>query len=142
MTPEQKHLVQSTFAKVSPIADQAASLFYGRLFALDPALRPLFKGDMTEQGRKLMKTIAVAVSSLDKLGDLVPAVQELGRRHVAYGVKPEHYDTVGSALLWTLEKGLGPDFTPGVKEAWTVVYGLLAGAMKEAAYGANGVAAA
>ncbi len=134
MTPTQKQLVKTSFAQVAPIAEQAATLFYGRLFELDPALKPLFKGDMAEQGRKLMKTLATAVNSLDKLDELVPVVESLGKKHVSYGVKPQHYDTVGSALLWTLEAGLGKAFTPDVKEAWTVVYGVLAGAMKGAAY--------
>ena len=133
MTPEQKNLVQSTFKEVIPIADTAAKLFYGKLFELDPALKPLFKGDMEEQGRKLMQMIATAVNGLDDLESIVPAVEQLGKRHVGYGVKDEHYDTVAAALLWTLEQGLGPAFTPDVKEAWTVVYGILAGTMKAAA---------
>ena len=137
MTPEQKMLVQTTFAKVVPIADTAAELFYGQLFTLDPALKPLFKSDIKEQGQKLMKMIGAAVNGLDNLPALVPVVQDLGKRHVPYGVKVEHYDTVGSALLWTLEKGLGPDFTPAVKDAWATVYGILAGTMKEAAYSAK-----
>lgn len=142
MTPIQKKLVQSSFAKVAPIAGTAAELFYSKLFALDPALKPLFKGDMKEQGRKLMRMIATAVNGLDRLEALVPAVQDLGQRHVAYGVTAAHYDTVGEALLWTLERGLGPDFTPDVKDAWATVYGLLAQVMKDAAYGAPGVVAA
>jgi len=142
MTPMQKKLVQSSFAKVVPIAETAAELFYSKLFALDPSLKPLFKGDLKEQGRKLMRMISMAVNGLDRLEALVPAVQDLGRRHVLYGVQPAHYDTVGEALLWTLERGLGPDFTPEVKEAWTVVYGILASVMKEAAYGAPDAAAA
>jgi hemoglobin-like flavoprotein len=140
MTPTQKQLVKTSFAQVAPIAGTAATLFYGRLFELDPTLKPLFKGDMAEQGRKLMKTLATAVNSLDKLDELVPVVEELGRKHVSYGVKAQHYDTVGSALLWTLEVGLGKDFTPDVKEAWTVVYGVLAGAMKGAAYASSDAA--
>ncbi|HSD95640.1 MAG TPA: globin family protein [Sulfuricaulis sp.] len=142
MTPIQKKLVQSSFAKVAPIAGTAAELFYSKLFALDPALKPLFKGDMKEQGRKLMRMIATAVNGLDRLEALVPAVQDLGQRHVAYGVTASHYDTVGEALLWTLERGLGPDFTSEVKDAWATVYGLLAQVMKDAAYGAPGVVAA
>ncbi len=136
MNPTQKQLVQSSFVKVVPIADTAAELFYSKLFALDPKLKPLFKGDMMEQGRKLMHMIATAVNGLDHIEVLVPAVQDLGRRHVAYGVTAAHYDTVGAALLWTLEQGLGPDFSPEVKDAWTAVYGLLAKIMKDAAYGA------
>lgn len=134
MTPKQKMLVQATFEKVAPIAEEAAALFYGRLFSLDTSLVGLFNGDMKEQGRKLMRMIGMAVNGLDRLNEIVPLVQDLGRRHVAYGVKPKHYDTVGAALLWTLEKGLGPDFTPEVKDAWATVYGLLAKTMKDAAY--------
>lgn len=133
MTPIQKTLVQRSFAKVAPISEKAAELFYSRLFTLDPSLRPLFKGDMAEQGRKLMRMIGTAVNGLDRLDALVPAVQDLGRRHVKYGVQPAHYDTVGAALLWTLEKGLGDDFTPEVKTAWATVYGILAQTMKDAA---------
>lgn len=133
MTPEQKQLVQSTFAQVAPIAPKAAELFYGRLFELDPDLKPLFKGDMTEQGAKLMKTLGVAVASLNDLDSLVPVLQGLGRDHVAYGVQDAHYDTVGEALLWTLEQGLGDAFTPEAEEAWTEVYTLVAAVMKEAA---------
>jgi hemoglobin-like flavoprotein len=133
MTSEQKVLVQGTFAKVAPIADDAAAMFYARLFELDPSLRPLFTTDLTEQGRKLMQMIAVAVNALDRLDELVPAVRQLGIRHARYGVKDQHYDTVAEALLWTLERGLGSDFTPAVKDAWTAVYGVLAATMKEAA---------
>lgn len=133
MNNEQKLLVQKTFEMVAPIADVAAGLFYGRLFEVDPSLKPLFRGDIKDQGKKLMATIKVAVQSLDRLDALVPVVQALGRRHLAYGVRDEHYDTVGAALLWTLEKGLGDAFTPDVKEAWTIVYGILAKVMKDAA---------
>ncbi|NWG86822.1 MAG: hemin receptor [Hydrogenophilaceae bacterium] len=134
MTPQQIQLIQSTWIQVIPIADQAAELFYGKLFELDPAVKPMFRGDMTGQGRKLMKTIGVVVNSLTRLDEIVPTVQDLGRKHVNYGVKPEHYDTVGTALLWTLEQGLGSAFTPPVKEAWAAAYGTLASVMKEAAY--------
>jgi hemoglobin-like flavoprotein len=133
MTPAEKVLVQQTFAKVVPIADQAAALFYGRLFEMDPSLRPLFKTDLVEQGKKLMQMIGFAVKGLDTLDQLVPAVQNLGRRHAGYGVTDVHYETVGGALLWTLEKGLGPAFTPDVKAAWVTVYTLLATTMKAGA---------
>ena len=133
MTPEQKQLVQSTFAQVAPIAPKAAELFYGRLFELDPDLKPLFKGDMSEQGAKLMKTLGVAVAGLNDLDALTPVLQDLGRGHVAYGVQEAHYDTVGEALLWTLEQGLGDAFTPEAEEAWSEVYTLVATVMKEAA---------
>ena len=135
MTPLEITLVQSSFAKVAPIADTAAKLFYDRLFELDPTVRPLFKGDIEEQGRKLMQVISFAVNSLSASDVLVPAVQKLGVQHVRYGVKDEHYDTVGSALLWTLERGLGAAFTPAVREAWTAAYTLLANVMKDAAKG-------
>lgn len=133
MSPTQIELVQSSWEKVVPIADTAAELFYGRLFELDPSLKPLFTTDIKEQGKKLMQMISVAVNGLNDLEKIVPAVEELGKRHVKYGVKDEHYDTVGSALLWTLEKGLGDAFTPDVKEAWTETYTLLATTMKNAA---------
>jgi hemoglobin-like flavoprotein len=132
MTPQQIQLIKQSFALVAPIAPQAAELFYNRLFEIAPEVRGLFKGDMNEQGRKLMATIGVAVASLDRLHEIVPVVQELGRRHVRYGVKDEHYDIVAQALLWTLEKGLGPAFTAEVKEAWTSVYVVLAETMKKA----------
>ena len=133
MTPEQMELVKHSWEKVVPISDKAAILFYGKLFGLDPSLKPLFKGDMVEQGKKLMMMINTAVNGLDRLDEIVPAVQQLGVRHISYGVKAEHYDTVGTALLWTLEAGLADDFTEETKEAWATVYGILADTMKQAA---------
>src|SRR5205085_2661049 len=125
--------VRASFAQVVPIKEAAAGLFYGKLFELDPTLKPLFKGDIKEQGAKLMAMIGTAVAGLDRLETIVPAVQALGKRHVGYGVQAAHYDTVAAALLWTLEQGLGSAFTPDVKAAWTNAYGILAGTMKEAA---------
>jgi len=133
MTPEQLILVQESWGKVIPVSDTAAQLFYGKLFELDPSLRELFKGDMAEQGKKLMTMINTAVNGLKRLESIVPAVQDLGRRHVDYGVKDEDYDTVGAALIWTLSQGLGDDFTDEVKDAWVTVYGILATTMKNAA---------
>lgn len=133
MTPEQVYLVQRSWRQVLPIADTAAEMFYTKLFSTDPSLKLLFKGDMKTQGRKLMTMIGTAVGGLGKLDKLVPAVQDLGRRHAGYGVKDAHYDTVAGALLWTLEQGLGDGFTPDVKSAWVSVYGVLAGTMKDAA---------
>jgi hemoglobin-like flavoprotein len=133
VTPTEINLVKDSFRRVLPIADQAAALFYARLFELDPSLRPLFRGDMAEQGRKLMTMIATAVQALERLDTIVPVVRQLGARHAGYGVKEEHYATVGAALLWTLEKGLGPEFTPAVRNAWTSVYSLLANTMMDAA---------
>jgi hemoglobin-like flavoprotein len=126
LTREQIELVQYTFGLVASQAETVAQLFYGRLFELDPSLRPMFKSDLREQGRKLMQMISVAVHALDRLEEIVPAVQAMGERHVGYGVKAEDYATVGAALLWTLEQGLGDEFTADVREAWTVVYMLLA----------------
>ena len=132
MTSSDITLVKDSFRLVLPMADQAAALFYARLFELDPALRALFRGDMAEQGRKLMAVIATAVASLERIEAILPAVRQLGSRHAAYGATEEHYATVGAALLWTLEKGLGPAFTPDVREAWTTTYSLLANVMIEA----------
>jgi hemoglobin-like flavoprotein len=127
-------LVRQSWAKVVPIAPQAAALFYQNLFAADPALRPLFKGELTEQGHKLTDMLGAAVSKLDDLDMLIPVLQSLARRHVGYGVQEQHYTTVGAALLKTLEQGLGDDFTPPVREAWAEVYGLVADLMTQAAH--------
>ena len=126
-------LVQESFTKVEPIADTAAELFYDRLFELDGGLKPLFHSDLEEQGRLLMQMVGAAVDHLTDLDTLVPIVQRLGARHKVYGVEPSHYDTVGQALLWTLEQGLGDHFTPEVASAWANAYGLLSGVMMEAA---------
>ena len=126
-------LVRASFQLVLPIADDAAALFYSRLFELDPSLRALFRNDMKAQGRALMGMIRVAVAGLTKLDQIVPAVQALGRRHATYGVKDEDYATVGSALIWTLEQGLGDAFTPETRTAWLKVYTLLAETMQHAA---------
>ena len=133
MTTNEKSLVKETFAKVVPIADTAAALFYGRLFELDPSLRSLFQTDIREQGKKLMQMLGYCVGKLDELDELVPAVKDLGRKHAGYGAEEEDYATVGGALLWTLEQGLGAAFTPEVKTAWTAVYELLAATMLEGA---------
>lgn len=130
MTPEQKALVQSSWAKVKPISEQAAALFYGRLFEIYPEVKPLFKSDMKEQGRKLMAMINTAVNALDNLDPMIGAIQESGKRHADYGVKDEDYDKVADALLWTLQQGLKDDFTPAVKDAWVAVYTALADVMK------------
>ena len=126
-------LVQGDWAKVQPIAEQAATLFYDRLFALDPSLRAMFKSDLAEQRRKLLNMLSLAVAGLSDLSSLVPAVRSLGARHVHYGVQPEHYDTVGAALLWTLGQGLGAGFDDVHAAAWSKTYGVLADVMKAAA---------
>lgn len=133
LTETQIDLVSNSWNKVIPIAETAAELFYNRLFELDPSLKALFKGDMKQQGEKLMSMITVAVKALNRLDDVVPAIQQMGRRHVDYNVEPEHYNTVGAALLWTLGQGLGDGFTTEVEEAWTVVYGILSTTMIDAA---------
>lgn len=133
MNPRQIGLIKASWDKVFPIAGQAAELFYGKLFELDPALKELFKSDMAEQGEKLMNMIDMVVRSLDKLETVVPAIQASGKRHVAYGVKDKDYDTVGEALIWTLGTGLGDDFTEEVRQAWSTAYTLLADTMKDAA---------
>ena len=130
MTNEQIKLVQDSFRQVAPIAETAAQLFYARLFELDPDLELLFKGNLSEQGRKLMQMLALAVGSLDRMDQLLPVVQSLGSRHVGYGVRDKDYDTVGQALLWTLRKGLGDAFTADVELAWSNVYTTLASAMQ------------
>lgn len=132
MNQQEIFLVRNSFRQVLPITDQTAALFYARLFELDPSLRPLFRGDMREQGRKLMRFLGTAVGRLDRLDDLLPGVRALGVRHASYGVQYKHYAAIGTALLWTLGKGLGPEFTEEVREAWNTVYATLAGTMIEA----------
>jgi hemoglobin-like flavoprotein len=135
MDQEQQHLVRASFAKVAPIADTAAAMFHERLFATDPTLRPLFKGDMVGQGRLLITMIETAVENVHQLDQILilPAVRDLGRRHAGYGVKAADYDTVAGALLGTLQQALGSEFTPAVRDAWVAYYQTLAGEMKAAA---------
>lgn len=133
MSPDEIALIRGSFNKVRPISVQAAELFYGRLFEVAPGVRGLFKGDMAEQGAKLMATIGMVVASLDRLEKVLPAVQELARRHVGYGAQPAHYAVVGDCLLWTLGQGLGAEFTPDTHAAWTKAYGVLSDAMIQAA---------
>jgi hemoglobin-like flavoprotein len=132
MRPKQIALVQASWKQVQPIADQAAALFYSRLFTLEPSVKRLFRGDMQEQGRKLMQMISVAVSSLARLESIAPSVRALGRRHAGYGVEPRHYNVVEQALIWTLGQGLGNDFTDEVEDAWRTAYRVLADTMQQA----------
>lgn len=125
-------LIQESFSQVAPIADQAAGLFYNRLFEIAPEVRPLFKSDITEQGKKLMSTLAIVVNGLRDLGAIVPVAQDLAKRHVGYGVQAAHYEPVGAALIWTLGQGLGEAFTPETEAAWVKAYGVLSGVMIEA----------
>jgi hemoglobin-like flavoprotein len=135
MTPEQVALVQQSFAKVVPISDMAAMIFYDRLFEIAPPVKAMFPADMTEQRKKLMATLAVVVNGLGNLESVLPAASALAKRHVGYGAKPEHYPVVGSALLWTLEKGLGSGWTLDVADAWGAAYATLSGFMISEAYG-------
>jgi hemoglobin-like flavoprotein len=137
MTPQQIALVQSSWQQVLPIRSTVADLFYARLFEVAPEVRTLFRRDVHAQGAMLMSMLDAVVGGLSRLGDLLPTAQALARRHVGYGVRPAHYDSVGVALLWTLEQGLGPAFSAEVRTAWTSAYQLLADAMKQAAYGAE-----
>jgi hemoglobin-like flavoprotein len=135
VTPSQIKLVQESFSRVAPISEQAAVLFYDRLFEVAPQVRALFPDEMSEQRKKLMATLAVVVNGLTNLEAVLPAASALAKRHVGYGAKPEHYPVVGGALLWTLEKGLGDAWTPELAEAWAAAYGTLSGFMIAEAYG-------
>ena len=135
MTPDQVKLVQDSFAKVAPISEAAAVLFYDRLFEIVPQVKAMFPDDMTEQRRKLMAMLAAVVNGLGNLESILPAASALARRHVGYGAKAEHYPVVGAALLWTLEKGLGNGWTPDLADAWSTAYGTLSGYMISEAYG-------
>jgi nitric oxide dioxygenase len=135
MTPDQVALVQESFARIAPISEAAAVLFYDRLFEIAPQVKAMFPADMTEQRRKLMATLAVVVNGLGNLESILPAASALAKRHVSYGAKPQHYPVVGAALLWTLEKGLGDAWTTEAAEAWTAAYGTLSGYMISEGYG-------
>lgn len=141
MTPDQIHLVRTSWQRLRPLQSVAADLFYGRLFEIAPDTRPMFKRDIHVQGAMLMQTLDVVVASLDRLEAVLPTAGTLARRHVGYGVQAAHYDSVGMALLWTLEQALGADFEPALRDAWAAAYGALAGAMKAAAYTPTAAAA-
>lgn len=130
LSPRQVELIQTSFAKVAPISDEAAKIFYAKLFSYDPYLKPLFKGDMTQQGRKLMSTLKVATAGLNDLSAVVPVLEQLADRHVGYGVRPQDYTTVGNALIYTLQTGLGDDFTPETRQAWVALFKVVAATMK------------
>lgn len=133
MTPEQKHLIRETWHRVGAIGDAAAALFYDRLFEIEPSVRPLFdKADMKAQRGKLLQALAMVVAGLDRLDTMVPVLEQLGRRHVGYGVRRRHYDSVGAALLWTFERGLGDAWTPETAGAWADAYALVSGVMATA----------
>jgi nitric oxide dioxygenase len=136
LNPIQIKLVQDSFAKVLPIAERAGTMFYERLFAIAPEVIPLFRRDKVEQGKMLMATLAVVVNGLDQLESVLPVASVIAKKHVDYGVKAEHYAPVGAALLWTLQQGLGPAWSPALKQAWTAAYDTLSGYMISEAYGA------
>ena len=143
MSPEQKALIKHSWLLVEPISGQASILFYNRLFEIDPKMKILFAAtDMTAQRRKLIQAIATVVDGLDKLEDLVPNLEALGRKHAQYGVEPKHYDTVGAALIWTLEAGLAEHWTPKIKAAWIAAYTLIARTMQNGALNRDNVGAA
>jgi hemoglobin-like flavoprotein len=135
MTPDQVRAIQDSFAKVVPVSEQAAALFYGRLFEIAPEVKPLFRGDIEEQGRKLMAMLAAVVNGLGDLETILPAASALAKRHIDYGVKATDYEAVGAALLWTLQRGLGSEWTPEIAAAWTEAYTVLSGFMISEAYG-------
>lgn len=130
MTPRQVQLVQQSLTRLEPIAGQAAELFYARLFEIDPSLRGLFTGDLKRQGMMLMRMIGSAVRGLSNVDSILPVLRDLGRRHTTYGVEKAHYAIVGQALLWTLERGFGKDFTPELGEAWLAAYAAVASMMQ------------
>jgi hemoglobin-like flavoprotein len=141
MTPEQAQIIKLTFAQVMRDRDKVGRMFYDRLFSIAPEVKPLFKGDIAEQSRKLMDTLALAVGMLRDMPTLVMTLQGLAKRHVGYGVQDEHYDKVGEALLWTLERGLGDAFTAQVRDAWTALYVAVAKIMRDAAKGKSAAVA-
>lgn len=132
MTPEQISLVQESYRTIAPIKEAVGSLFYERLFTLDPDLKKLFRRDMGDQSRELLNMIGQVVDGLDNPDEVLPVARRLGARHAGYGVEPEHYDTVGEALLWTLALILGDELDDETRQAWTAAYGLLSAAMQEA----------
>ncbi len=135
MNANQVALVQQSFEKAAKLGEKVAEIFYAELFSIDPALRGMFKGDMHEQRKKLLTTLAFVVRSLHAPEKIIQPAQNLAVKHVRYGVKPEHYTLVGNALLRTLKKGLGAEYTAELHDAWVAAFRTLANIMKEAAYG-------
>ena len=134
MRAETERLVRESWARFEPVAEQSAGFFYDKLFELDPEAQRLFaRTDMEAQGRKVMQMFAEIARTLDQPDTLVSEVADLGRRHVHYGVRDSQYDSVGTALLWTLERGLGTAFTDDVRNAWTEAYLLISTVLRRAA---------
>jgi nitric oxide dioxygenase len=134
MTPEQITLVKSSWDLAKPRESELGVMFYTRLFDIAPETKALFGDDVHSQAMRLMQAISVVINSLDNLDRIFPQIEQLAERHVDYGVKPEHYAIVGEALIWTLHKGFGEDFTDELKEAWLLAYTTLSGAMQKSAY--------
>ena len=133
MTLVRRQLIRNSWAQIVPMADQAAALFYERLFEIDPSTRCLFRNaDVEQQRKKLLELLGVVVHGLDDLDALSAMLEGLGRRWAGCGVKDRHYEAVGAALLWTLQQGLGPSWTPEVAAAWSEVYALLSAVMRAA----------
>ena len=134
VTPQQAALIHDSFAEIAPDSELVAAIFYDRLFEIAPQVRAMFPDDMTEQRKKLMATLAIVVQGLNNLDTILPAASALAKRHVSYGAEAAHYPVVGQALLWTLEQGLGPSWTPDVAAAWTGAYTTLSEFMIGEAY--------
>ncbi len=132
----QIKLVKDSFEKIVPIKDKFATDFYDELFRLDPSLRPMFKPDMSSQKQKLVDTLSFVIGSLHNPAIIIGAIKDLGKRHVNYGTKPEHYDTVGQAIIKALQGALGHEMKGDMLAAWLAAYTMIADIMKQAAYGA------
>lgn len=134
MTPEDIKIVRSSWRKLMGI-DPAilGDVFYTKLFTEQPALRKLFPADMTAQHKKLIDMLTSIVAGLENFEKMLPEIKLMAVRHIGYGVKTAHYDMVGKALLWTLEKGLQHDWNDKTKQAWTLCYQTLANVMISAA---------
>ena len=133
MTPEQKQLIRESFPAIREMAGPVSLLFYGRLFALEPALRPMFRQDIELQGRKLMDMLTAVVDNLDQFEGLAPTLRALGQKHAGYGVRPEHYQTVARALMWALGQALGTQFYPELRSAWLAIIEAVSLSMKKGA---------
>ena len=133
MTQHQKDLVRSSFRKITPIAEETSDLFYSRLFEIAPYVGALFKGETHEQGAKMMTMLQMVIHMLDRFEENIPRLEKLGRDHRSYGVTSGHYDIFASALLWSLERMLGRDFTDDVRNAWVALYVDISAVMKKAA---------
>lgn len=134
MTPERRQLVTDSWKQLAPNAALVGQIFYRRLFEIDPKLRPMFTASLLdEQIRKITTMLDLIVHWLDVPERLVPVLKQLGARHGTYGVLDEHYAKVGSALIATLEEGLGDKFTPELRGAWTEAYLLISSLMRRGA---------